>query len=116
MSMKPLQIKFPTAARAKALAAMQAAYDKLDSVAFVSHEGDTEEVKSALLDAIAAMQEGKTMTKVLTDTRKALSTNQTVQTAEGKGVIQEIREDCEYPIFVRFSDGRVNAFTQHEVK
>lgn len=39
----------------KALAAMQAAYDKLDSVAFVSHEGDTEEVKSVLLDAMAAL-------------------------------------------------------------
>ncbi|WP_019334929.1 hypothetical protein [Pseudomonas syringae] len=39
----------------KALAAMQAAYAKLDSVAFVSHEGDTDEVKNALLDAIAAL-------------------------------------------------------------
>lgn len=39
----------------KALAAMQAAYDKLDSVAFVSHEGDTDEVKRVLLDAMSAL-------------------------------------------------------------
>lgn len=38
----------------KALAAMQLAYAKLDSVAFVSEEGDTDEVKSALISAIAA--------------------------------------------------------------
>ncbi|MFA0998311.1 MULTISPECIES: hypothetical protein [Pseudomonas syringae group] len=39
----------------KALAAMQAAYAKLDSVAFVSEEGDTDDVKAALLDAISAL-------------------------------------------------------------
>lgn len=39
----------------KALAAMQAAYAKLDSVAFVSKEGDTDDVKAALLDAMAAL-------------------------------------------------------------
>jgi hypothetical protein len=107
MSMKPIQINFPTATRAnasdaklysfaqvpsmeqadvdyilfltvraadpkqerliadtctravsaapQALAAMQAAYSKLDSVAFVSQEGDTDEVKAALLGAMAAL-------------------------------------------------------------
>lgn len=39
----------------QALAAMQAAYAKLDSVAFVSQEGDTDEVKGLLLDAMAAL-------------------------------------------------------------
>lgn len=39
----------------KALAAMHQAYAKLDSVAFVSVEGDTDEVKTALLDAMAAL-------------------------------------------------------------
>lgn len=39
----------------KALAAMQQAYSTLDSVAFVSEEGDTDEVKSALLEAMAAL-------------------------------------------------------------
>ncbi|WP_235663791.1 hypothetical protein, partial [Pseudomonas amygdali] len=39
----------------KALAAMQAAYAKLDSVAFVSEECDTDDVKAALLDAMAAL-------------------------------------------------------------
>jgi hypothetical protein len=38
-----------------ALAAMQAAFAKLDSVAFVSQEGDPDEVKAALLDAMAAL-------------------------------------------------------------
>lgn len=37
------------------LAAMHAAYHQLDSVAFLSTEGDTNAVKSALLDAIAAL-------------------------------------------------------------
>ncbi|NVL49813.1 hypothetical protein F2S72_08680 [Pseudomonas syringae pv. actinidiae] len=39
----------------QAVAAMQAAYAKLDSVAFVSEEGDTDDLKSALLAAIAAL-------------------------------------------------------------
>jgi hypothetical protein len=39
----------------KAFAAMQAAYAKLDSVAFVSEEGDTDDVKAALIDAMAAL-------------------------------------------------------------
>jgi hypothetical protein len=34
---------------------MQAAYAKVDSVAFVSHEGDTDGVKAALMDAMGAL-------------------------------------------------------------
>ncbi|WP_165442020.1 hypothetical protein [Pseudomonas syringae] len=45
----------PSVALPKALAAMQAAYAKLDSVAFVSEEGDTDDVKAALIDAMAAL-------------------------------------------------------------
>lgn len=39
----------------KALSSMQAAYAKVDSVAFVSHEGDTDGVKAALMDAMGAL-------------------------------------------------------------
>jgi len=66
----------------------------------------------AMLDQVPPSAEAA---MVFTDTLKVFSIRQAVKTPEGKGVIQEIR-DCEYPIFVRFPDGRVNAFTQREVE
>lgn len=49
------------------------------------------------------------------DTRKRFSVGQTVYTPQGGGVVEEIRKNCAYPLFVRFADGAVNAFAAAEV-
>lgn len=49
------------------------------------------------------------------DTRKRFYVGQTVYTPQGGGVIEEIRKNCAYPLFVRFADGAVNAFESSEV-
>ena len=56
------------------------------------------------------------MTKIFTDTLRAFSVGQSVMTPDGKGVIQEVRDNCKFPIFVKLNSGRVNAFTQSEVE
>ncbi|WP_415384877.1 hypothetical protein [Pseudomonas aeruginosa] len=56
------------------------------------------------------------MKKIFTDTLRAFAVDQAVRTPQGNGVIQEVRDNCKFPIFVRFPCGRVDAFTQAEIE
>ena len=53
---------------------------------------------------------------IFTDTLRKFEVGQMVSTPKGNGVIEEIREHCAYPLFVRFASGKLNAFLQSEIQ
>lgn len=52
---------------------------------------------------------------VFSDTYKRVTIGNPAKTPQGVGEVVEVRDNCAFPVFARFADGSVNAFTQHEV-
>lgn len=55
-------------------------------------------------------------TIVFSDTYKRITIGKSASTPLGVGEVVEVRDHCTYPVFVRFADGKVDAFAQHEVQ